>query len=89
MSESIHIFFFLSHDLSHGGCVLYQGYRNLYVDPPTFPGNLSAVPTLSAQRARIAQLSLIPSLPFKNNVRAQKYPVWVRLAEHYPGNGPR
>ena len=21
--------------------------------------------------------------------RAQKYPVWVRLAEHYPGNGPR
>ena len=21
--------------------------------------------------------------------RAQKYPLWVRLAEHYPGNGPR
>ena len=23
------------------------------------------------------------------NVQAQKYPVWVRLAEHYPGNGPK
>ena len=22
-------------------------------------------------------------------IRAQKYPFWVRLAEHYPGNGPK
>ena len=26
---------------------------------------------------------------FSSLPRAQKYPVWVRLAEHYPGNGPR
>ena len=24
-----------------------------------------------------------------STARAQKYPVWVRLAEHYRGNGPR
>ena len=72
---------------AHGGDV-----SSVLVRDPPLPPLGAFGPILLGWGGGVASKSEETSPPWDcshSYSRAQKYPVWVRLAEHYPGNGPR